>query len=73
MTTIEISQDKMTDVFNEWARRYSETPEEFGDVLDENGKPLEDYGKWCTHYFEEIANEMDEDLKIPRTDGNNNE
>lgn len=65
MTTTEIRHARMAAIFNEWARRYSEAPEEFGDILDENGKPVEDYGELCTHYFEKISREMDEAGDLP--------
>ena len=51
--------ERMAMIFNEWARRYSETPNEFGAILDSNGKPIEDYGQRCTVYFKKIAGEMD--------------
>lgn len=51
--------ERMAMIFNEWARRYSEKPNEFGQILDSNGKPIEDYGQRCTVYFKKIADEMD--------------
>lgn len=60
----EIIMDKqlLAAIFNEWNRRYSENPDEFSNSLDENGKPIEDYGENCAAYFlkleEEIAGEF---------------
>lgn len=57
----------MIAIFNEWAKRYSENPEHFCDtILDENGKPVEDYGWDCYHYFTKIADEMDEAGLLPK-------
>lgn len=53
------TQQRMTAIFNEWARRYAENPDEFGGILGTDGKPVDDYGRCCTLYFEQIAHEMD--------------
>jgi hypothetical protein len=53
-----ISKQQMAAVFNEWAKRYSETPDAFGEILDENGKPVTDCGDVCAEYFSQIAKEM---------------
>lgn len=60
------TQQGMTAIFNEWARRYAENPDEFGAILDADGKPVEDYGQQCALYFEKIADEMDADGQLPR-------
>lgn len=52
-------------IFNEWARRYAADPDAFGAILDENGRPVEDYGINCTHYFNQIATDMEEEGKLP--------
>ena len=52
-------EERMAMIFNEWAKRYSEAPDAFGEILDCDGKPIEDYGQRCTAYFTNIANEMD--------------
>lgn len=49
---------RMAAIFNEWARRYSESPDSFGDVLGPDGKPVEDYGQRCATYFEQISREL---------------
>jgi hypothetical protein len=64
MTTTET---RMSMIFNEWAARYAADPESFGPILDESGKPTEDYGINCTHYFVKIAEEMDAEGKLPIT------
>jgi hypothetical protein len=60
------TQQRMTAIFNEWARRYAENPDEFGAILDADGKPVEDYGLCCALYFEKIADEMDAAGQLPR-------
>jgi len=62
----DITNERMTKIFNEWAKRYSENPDEFDAILDENGKPVIDYGEKCTIYFNNLANEMDEDGLLPK-------
>jgi len=41
-------------------------PTEFGNILDESGKPVTDYGQKCAYYFEKIAHELDASGKLPR-------
>lgn len=60
------THQRMTAIFNEWARRYAENPDEFGEILGADGKPVEDYGQQCALYFEKIADEMDASGKLPR-------
>ena len=52
-------------IFNEWAARYAENPEEFSEILGEDGKPVADYGESCMRYFIKVANEMDESGMLP--------
>jgi hypothetical protein len=54
-----VNKEQMAAVFNEWARRYAERPEDFDEILDADGKPVKDYGTRCAVYFEEIASEME--------------
>jgi len=61
-----IAQQRMTIIFNEWAARYAAKPEDFSGILDADGKPVEDYGANCTHYFGKIAQELDAAGKLPR-------
>lgn len=49
---------RMAAIFNEWALRYSESPDSFCDVLGPDGKPVEDYGQRCATYFEQISREL---------------
>lgn len=51
-------QQRIAAIFNEWARRYAQNPDEFGAILDADDKPVEDYGQQCAIYFEEIARDM---------------
>lgn len=62
MTTTE---KRMTMIFNEWADRYAKNPDEFGEILGEDGKPVSDYGESCTRYFCKIAEEMDASGLLP--------
>ena len=52
------TQQQTAAVFTEWARRYAENSDEFGAILDADGKPVEDYGQRCAIYFGEIAKDM---------------
>lgn len=61
-----ITQQRMTMIFNEWARRYAEDPEGFSSILDGDGQPIEDYGEACALYFTQIADEMDAGGLLPR-------
>jgi len=56
----------MAIIFNEWAKRYTENPAWFLDVLDENGHPIEDYGELCATYFDKLARELDAHGKLPQ-------
>ena len=62
MTTTE---KRMTMIFNEWADRYAKNPDEFGEILGEDGKPVADYGESCMRYFIKVANEMDDAGLLP--------
>lgn len=65
-----VTLDRMAMVFNEWARRYNENPEQFDmDMItrvDKSGKPVKDYGMICAVYFCELAKEMDSKNMLPR-------
>ena len=61
-----ITQQRMTAIFNEWARRYAASPEQFSSMIDEAGNPVTDYGKCSARYFEQIADEMDAAGILPR-------
>mgnify|MGYP003560492868 FL=1 len=60
------TQQRMAAIFNEWARRYAENPDDFGEIIDADGKPVEDYGQRSALYFEKIADEMDAAGQLPR-------
>lgn len=59
------TRKRMTLIFDEWARRYSENPDDFQNILDENGNPVEGYGESCALYFAMIAQEMDANGLLP--------
>lgn len=51
--------------FNEWALRFQENPDDFDDVLDDNGDIITDYGYRCAKYLEQILREMDKEGLLP--------
>lgn len=63
----------MTMIFNEWAARYAANPDEFSEILGDDGKPVADYGECCARYFAKIADEMDEAGLLPRPSRENTE
>lgn len=62
MTT---TQTRMMMIFNEWARRYAENPDSFKEILDEDGRPFDDYGESAMRTFNKVENEMDEAGLLP--------
>ena len=62
---MKIKEKRMSLIFNEWARRYSENPDDFGKILGEDGEPIEDYGESCMRFFCWIEKEMDEAHLLP--------
>jgi len=60
------TQQRMAAIFNEWARRYAEKPDEFSSIIGADGKPIADYGENCARYFEWIAREMDSAGVLPK-------
>ncbi len=53
-----LTEPQMAAVFNEWARRYAEAPETFGEILDQQGRPISDYGLRAARTFARIAAEI---------------
>lgn len=54
-----MNKTQLAAIFNLWALRYSENPETFWDkILDENGKPVQDYGDACAEYFSQLSEEI---------------
>ena len=64
--TQSVTIQRMSIIFNEWARRFAENPSDFGSVLDSNGVQVEDYGDRSAIYFNQIATELDAAGKLPR-------
>lgn len=60
-----ITQQRMAAIFNEWARLYAQNPDDFGEILDEDGSPVEDYGRQCAILFCQIAYDMDSKGLLP--------
>ena len=65
MTQPSITQQRMAAIFNEWARLYAQNPDDFGEILDADGSPVEDYGHKCAIYFCQIAYDMDSKGLLP--------
>ena len=61
-----ITQQRMAIIFNEWASRYAANPSDFSEIIDENGDVINDYGESCATYFERLAKELDEKGLLPR-------
>ena len=38
-----VTQQRMAAIFNEWAKRYAVNPSEFSEIIDENGNVVKDY------------------------------
>ncbi len=54
-----MKRERMAAIFNEWARRYADNPEQFTlDILDKDGRPVADYGEACAVYFEQLDGEL---------------
>ena len=51
MATKPIWHQRMALAFDEWALRYARAPEEFDNILDKDGKPVEGYGERCAVYL----------------------
>jgi hypothetical protein len=61
-----VVQQRMAAIFNEWASRFASDPDQFYSILDDNGKPVTDYGERCAFYFAQIADEMDALGSLPK-------
>jgi len=65
-TAMTTTQQRMTAIFNEWARRYAENPDGFSEIIGPDGSAVEDYGESATRFFCLIADEMDQAGVLPR-------
>lgn len=61
----EVTERRMAIVFNEWVKRYAESPSEWGQILKPDGTPFEDYGEQATAYFFKLAAELDSSGALP--------
>ena len=57
---------RMALIFNEQAERYAKNPDEFGEILNEDGTVVSDYGETSAIYFNKIADEMDSENLLPK-------
>lgn len=55
---IEVNIDHLATAFNEWARRYADNPDEFGEILGDDGRPVADYGQRCAVYLSRLLVEL---------------
>lgn len=53
----------LTQIFDEWAKRYSENPEDHIDILNKDGKPTKDIGRDQAECFLKISNELSKEPK----------
>jgi hypothetical protein len=53
-----IDLTQLTEIFNEWARRYQEDPESFSKVLDLDGNVIDDYAVSAATMFLQIQGEL---------------
>jgi hypothetical protein len=58
-SAVNLTRNQLAAVFNEWAIRYADNPDAFGEILDDDGIPIEDYGDRCVAYLEKVAEEME--------------
>ena len=70
MIDVSITQQRMAAIFNEWARLYAQNPDDFREIFDADGNPVEDYGRQCAIIFCHIAADMDSKglLPLPNTE-----
>lgn len=60
-----IALKRMAVVFDEWLRRYADDPTTFGEVLGEDGRPVEGYGDRCAVFFDRLTAELDATGALP--------
>jgi hypothetical protein len=53
-----ITEERMAVVFNEWSKRYAKNPAGFSESLDDNGNPITGYGENCARYFTKLNKEL---------------
>lgn len=53
-----MSLEQLEKIFSEWAKRYSENPKGFNNILDSEGKPAKNYGHACAMYFKQLDTEL---------------
>jgi hypothetical protein len=58
LQAIKTNVEALEEIFNEWNSRYADNPELFSEQLDEDGKPVDDYGKACAIYFMKLCDEL---------------
>ena len=58
LSRIDVSLHHLAAGFNEWARRWADSPSEFGEILGNDGRPLVDYGERCAAYLSWLLVEL---------------
>ncbi len=55
-------QERLAAVFNEWARQYATDPKSFAEILDSEGKAVENYGERAAIMFDQVSMEVHGEL-----------
>lgn len=58
MNEITYTGSNVAAILNEWVRRFADNPEEFGELLQADGRPFDDYGSNGAAYFEFLRKEL---------------
>ena len=53
----------LTQIFDEWAKRYSENPEDHIGILNKDGEPTKGIGRDQAECFLRISNELSKETK----------
>jgi len=53
-----LHKNEIAAIFRLWAHEYSENPDKYTEILDENGQPYEDYGDSAAAEFERLAKSL---------------
>lgn len=61
-----ITEQRMTMIFNEWAKRCIENPSNLSEMIDPNGNLRQEYGQECAVYFIALADELDRNNLLPK-------
>ena len=54
-----MSKNRLAQIFNQWIINYSQNPDGFTKLLDDNGYPIHDYGTLCAEYFTRLSKKFE--------------